>query len=75
MLPFRLVESESLKNLIKYFEPAYDITSRMSFSNQVVKQYEDRKNMLKEKLQAVESVSLTTDSWMSVNTQSDGDRR
>ena len=75
MLPFRLVESESFKNLINCFEPAYDIPSRVSFSNQVVKQYEDRKNMLKEKLQAVESVSLTTDSWMSVNTQSDGDRR
>lgn len=70
MLPFRLVETESFVNLINFCVPGYKIPSRVSFSNFIAKEYEDGKNKLKAALKEVDSISVTTDSWTSVNTQS-----
>lgn len=69
LLPFKLVESESFKQLISFLVPEYDIPSRVSFSNQIKKEYEDKKIELK-KIVPPASVFLTTDAWMSLNTES-----
>lgn len=47
------------------------IPSDVSFSNRIAKEYEERKKQLKEDLHASAKImSLTTDSWTSMNTHS-----
>lgn len=70
MLPFRIVESESFINLMGFCVPGYKVPSRVSFSKLTEKQYESKKTELKDELKAVNSISITTDSWTSVNTHS-----
>lgn len=69
-LPFSVVDSESFKKLFNYLEPGYNVPSRVSFSNQIQKIYEDKKEKLIEKFNEIDYFSITTDSWMSLNSQS-----
>lgn len=64
--PFSVVEDRGFKNLLNTCAPSYDIPSRKYFANTLLPAlHEKKKNEIKEELQSVKSVCLTTDSWTS----------
>lgn len=72
LVPIKLVESTSFKNLIHFLEPNYKMPSRKAITAFIEKDYEESKSKLKAELKSenVRKVSVTTDNWTSINTDS-----
>lgn len=69
--PFSIVEDRGFKRLVKLLEPSYNLPSRFHLSNHVLpNMYDLEKNKMLNAMEEAESVSLTTDTWTSNNTQS-----
>ena len=63
--PAAVVEGEGFKNLLKCLEPAYKVPSSTHISELVKKKYVVAKEQLKDKLNEVGSLGITTDIWIS----------
>ncbi|XP_036346574.1 zinc finger BED domain-containing protein 1-like [Rhagoletis pomonella] len=69
--PFSVVEDTGFKDLLTYLEPGYKIPSRYILSNTLLDaHYSDAQKRLKEELQSVKHISITTDGWTSRATTS-----
>lgn len=68
--PFSIVEDRGFKRLVNLLEPSYHLPSRFHLSNHVLPHmYDLEKNKMFNALEEAESVSLTTDTWTSNNTE------
>ncbi|XP_036327161.1 zinc finger BED domain-containing protein 1-like [Rhagoletis pomonella] len=69
--PFSVVEDTGFKDLLTYLEPGYKIPSRYILSNTLLDaHYSDAQKRLKEELQSVKHISITTEGWTSRATTS-----
>ncbi|KAM6564201.1 hypothetical protein CsatB_030096 [Cannabis sativa] len=64
-LPFRHVESEGFRQLIRQLEPRLETISRMTIARDIYQLYLDEKEVIRGVLKKVR-VSLTTDTWTSI---------
>lgn len=70
-LPFAIVESEELKELVKMMCPGYQMPSRKTVSQSLIpKLYNEVLEDVKMKIEKARAVCLTTDSWTSINNES-----
>jgi zinc finger BED domain-containing protein 1 (E3 SUMO-protein ligase ZBED1) len=65
MLPISIVESPALRRLLTYCEPNYMPPCRQTMKARLLKMEGDGRKTLKEQLQLMPSVSITTDIWTS----------
>ncbi|CAL9017336.1 unnamed protein product [Prunus brigantina] len=64
--PFRAVEGEGFRDMLRVFEPRLQVPSRVTIERDVLKLYKKEKIKLKDYLVANrQRVSLTTDTWLS----------
>lgn len=67
---FSLVEETEFRNLIKMLAPNYIVSSRKTVSNSLlIQMYESVLDKVKNDLQDLTALSLTTDGWTSINNQ------
>ncbi|XP_060972145.1 zinc finger BED domain-containing protein RICESLEEPER 4-like [Cannabis sativa] len=64
-LPFRHVESEGFRQLIRQLEPRLETISRMTIARDIYQLYLDEKEVMRGVMKKVR-VSLTTDTWTSI---------
>lgn len=69
-MPLQMVEGKGFKKLMSIVAPNYNIPSRNTIKSRIEKVYEDRKSALLGELDIVDTVALTTDTWMSNATKS-----
>ena len=68
MLPVHTVEKEGFANLLKQFDPQYELPSRKYFSKTAIpKLYESTRESVLHNIKNLKSYSATTDMWSSVN--------
>lgn len=65
--PFSVVEDVGFKELVAKLDPTYTLPTRKAVKNMVEAKYEEEKEKAKAELQGVETVSLTSDMWTSIN--------
>ena len=66
ILPLSIVENQAFRRLIHELDPRYEIVSRKQLTKKLLpEKYREEKEMLKNELSKVESVSVTTDQWTS----------
>lgn len=63
--PFSIVEDKGMRDLIKYFEPRYQMVCRSTLTSRVETKYETAAAALKDKIDASDAIALTTDGWTS----------
>lgn len=64
---FSVVEDVGFKELVAKLDPTYTLPTRKAVKNMVYARYEEEKEQAKAELQGVETVSLTSDMWTSIN--------
>ena len=68
MLPVHTVEKEGFANLLKQFDPQYELPSRKYFTKTAIpKLYESTRESVLHNIKNLKSYSATTDIWSSVN--------
>ena len=68
MLPVYTVEKEGFANLLKQFDPQYELPSRKYFSKIAIpKLYESTQEFVLNNIKNVNFCSATTDMWSSIN--------
>ena len=66
ILPLSIVENKAFRRLLHELDPRYEIISRKQLTTKLLpERYQEEKEMLKNELSEVESVSVTTDQWTS----------
>ncbi|GBN34997.1 hypothetical protein AVEN_183817-1 [Araneus ventricosus] len=69
--PFSIVEDREFRKLVKMLCPEYVIPSRKTFTNSLLPSlYNTELQKCRNLIQSAKSVSLTTDCWTSINTES-----
>lgn len=70
-LPYRFVESQGLRKLLKKLAPRYHAVDKKTFTQLVDHKYSQYSSQIKAKLACAENLALTFDFWLdSLNTQS-----
>ena len=70
MLPISFVEGEGFRSLIEFVEPEFTVPLRKTITAKLEKLYDDNANELRTRLASVAKLSLTTDSWTALTTES-----
>lgn len=66
--PFSIVRDPGFIELLRELEPSYVLPSRPTFSKSLLPaKYEEKSNKIKELLKTADYVTLSTDSWTSIN--------
>ena len=65
--PLSVVEDTGFRALINYLDPKYNIPSRKTVKKLIKNAYNERKCRIQEELAAASDISITTDTWSSVN--------
>lgn len=65
MLPFSTVENKGFRSLISTIEPLYTIPSRKSITTRIEKMYIDKSQSIRNIIENINYISLTTDGWTS----------
>ena len=68
--PAAVVEGAGFKKLLNYLEPGYKIPSAVHLVTCLQKRYSQVKSTVQRKLEEVNYISLTSDIWTSLSTQS-----
>jgi hypothetical protein len=66
MQPFRLVENEGFRHLMKTTSPLYKLPGRDFFSRKLDAKYDLVSIKIKEKLVSIQDVTITTDVWSDI---------
>jgi hypothetical protein len=69
-LPLSFVEGDYFFNLMNIIVPEYKVPTRNMIKSRIGKLYDDQKTRLISEILSAQSVSLTTDTWTSVVTES-----
>ncbi|XP_048054650.1 E3 SUMO-protein ligase ZBED1-like [Megalobrama amblycephala] len=70
VLPISVVCGEGFQELLGYIEPNYEIPSRCTITRRIEACFDERKKTLKSQLESTKFVSLTTDCWTALTTES-----
>lgn len=70
LLPISVVEGHGFRSLMGFLQPGYTVPSRKTVTARLEKLYADSASELRSCLTSVEKVSLTTDSWTALTTES-----
>ncbi|XP_015434937.1 PREDICTED: zinc finger BED domain-containing protein 4-like [Dufourea novaeangliae] len=65
--PFKIIEDKGFRTLINYLDPRYTIPCRKTLKKIVEDAYNEKRRMIQEELDAVSDVSITCDTWTSIN--------
>lgn len=65
-LPISVVEGQGFKALMEYIEPNYTVPSRKTITSRLRTIHDRCKSNVQEKLDKLESISITTDCWTSL---------
>ncbi|XP_072400230.1 zinc finger BED domain-containing protein 4-like [Diabrotica undecimpunctata] len=69
--PFSLVEDTGFRHFVNTLNPAYQLPSRKYVTNTLLPAlYEEKLHNVREMVKTVSSVTITTDCWTSINTES-----
>ena len=69
--PFKVVEGEAFRNMISNFDPNYQLPTRNTIKNFIIKSFNERKNLVKNYIKNIPGkVSITTDIWSSLKNES-----
>ena len=69
-LPLSLVEGDGFLNLMNIIVPEYKVPTHNSIKSRIGKLFDEQKTRLISEISSAQSVSLTTDTWTSVATES-----
>ena len=70
MLPISFVEGSGFRELMAYVEPEYKVPCRTTITTRIEKMYEEKAEDLRTRLAAAPKVSITTDGWTALTTES-----
>nr|CAI5841850.1 unnamed protein product [Callosobruchus analis] len=71
MQPFSIVHDQGFKNFVQLLNPSYQLPSRKYISNTLLPAlYEEKYNCVQKLVSDIQSATLTTDCWTSMNTES-----
>lgn len=70
LLPVSIVETDAFRELVNFSEPEYEMPSRKTIQARINLCYNRKKEEIKNILSKSDAVSLTTDSWTSINMDS-----
>ncbi|KAJ7997536.1 hypothetical protein DPEC_G00230030 [Dallia pectoralis] len=65
--PFSIVDDDGFRELLHVLDPTYVIPTRKGLKAMVDRKYKDAKEKVREQLQEVAAVSLTSDMWTPLN--------
>ncbi|CAF0985650.1 unnamed protein product [Brachionus calyciflorus] len=65
-LPFRCIENKFFKMFCESLNPKFKIPSRQHLANLSSKFYNDKKELMKKKIENVSIINITTDCWTSI---------
>lgn len=68
MRPINISQGSGFKDFVRELEPRYEVPSRATISDRIVKLYDATKDNIKKMLSG-ENISLTTDGWTSIATE------
>lgn len=68
--PFKVVEGEAFREMVSKLDPQYQVPSRETIKNAIIKSFEDRKTVVKNFIKNIPGkVALTTDIWSSLKSE------
>ncbi|XP_063743762.1 E3 SUMO-protein ligase ZBED1-like [Eleginops maclovinus] len=70
MLPISFVEGEGFRELMNFVEPEYKVLCRKTITSRLEKLHIENASILRNDLENADKVSLTTDSWTALTTES-----